>query len=51
MEWVAAFVWNWWQLWTGIRTVHHKSHLMALFNIEHLFGGQAFLRTIYINDV
>jgi hypothetical protein len=20
MEWVAAFVWNWWQLWTGIRT-------------------------------
>jgi len=19
MEWVAAFGWNWWQLWTGIR--------------------------------
>jgi hypothetical protein len=27
MEWVAAFVWNWWQLWTGIRSLRTAQKL------------------------
>jgi hypothetical protein len=35
MEWVAAFVWNWWQLWTGIRS--HFYYSLSFSSIPIVF--------------